>query len=194
MFRPRVQRIVELCDRLGVPRNLLVEVGAAHGMFCEEALATKAFGRIVAVEPGRALAQTCRGLGIETINLPVEQLQGITDANVVVSFETIEHLFSPRDFLAQCRKILAPGGLLVLSCPNYQGFDIQTLGPLSESLDAEHVNLFNPLSITLLLQACGFQVLECTTPGELDAELVRAQVLGGNCDLSDQPFLKTVLG
>jgi len=194
LFRPRVARIQQLCDRLHVPRKVLVEVGAAHGMFCEEALAAKAFDRVVAVEPGQALAGTCRSLSIETINLPVEQLQGLSSAaNVVVSFETIEHLFSPRDFLTKCHDILAPGGLLVLSCPNYEGFDIQVLGVTSESLDAEHINLFNPDAMDTMLKACGFEPLECSTPGELDAELVRTQVMDGRLDISAQPFLKTLL-
>ena len=194
LFRPRVERITRLCDQLGVARRVLVEVGAAHGMFCEEAMAAKAFDRVIAVEPGRALAQTCRGLGIETINCAVEELTGLSAAaDVVVSFETIEHLFSPRDFLTRCRDILAPRGLLVLSCPNYEGFDIQVLGTQSESLDAEHVNLFNPDAMGAMLGDCGFELLECSTPGELDAELVRTQVLDGRLDISAQPFLKAVL-
>jgi 2-polyprenyl-3-methyl-5-hydroxy-6-metoxy-1,4-benzoquinol methylase len=193
LFRPRVQRIVEVCDRLNIARRLLVEVGAAHGMFCEEALAAKAFDRVVAVEPGQALAETCRSLGIETINLPVEELQGLSGADVLVSFETVEHLFSPRDFLSKCRDVLAPAGLLVLSCPNYEGFDIQVLGTNSESLDAEHINLFNPDAMARMLKDCGFDLLECSTPGELDAELVRTQVLDGRLDITAQPFLKTLL-
>jgi SAM-dependent methyltransferase len=37
---------------------------------------------------------------------------------VVVSFETIEHVPSPAGFVRECRRVLAPGGLLVLSTPN----------------------------------------------------------------------------
>lgn len=193
LFRPRVQRIVDICQRLGIRQDTLVEVGAAHGMFCEEALAAKAFERVIAIEPGEALAGTCRSLGIETINLPVEQVDGLRNAQVVASFEVIEHLFSPRDFLSKCREILAPGGVLVLSCPNYEGFDIQVLGVASESLDAEHINLFNPVAMTRMIRDCGFSLLECSTPGELDAELVRTQILDGRLDISNHRFLKTVL-
>src|SRR5581483_11909615 len=38
--------------------------------------------------------------------------------DVVVSFETIEHIAAQERFLAELRRVLAPGGLLVLSCPN----------------------------------------------------------------------------
>ena len=44
----------------------------------------------------------------------------LADASVdtVVSFETIEHLSDPPRFLDECRRILAPGGKLVISTPN----------------------------------------------------------------------------
>jgi SAM-dependent methyltransferase len=193
LFRPRVQRIADLCARLGIATDLLIEVGAAHGMFCEEVKSAGIFNRVVAIEPGRALAETCRRVGIETFELPVERLMGVTAANVVASFETIEHLFSPRDFVTQCREILLEGGLLVMTCPNYEGFDIQTLGVMSESLDAEHINLFNPDSISRMLEECRFEVLELTTPGQLDAELVRTQILDGRFDISGREFLKLML-
>jgi len=88
---------------------------------------------------------------------------------------------------------VAPGGLLVLSCPNGLGFDIATLGADALAVDAEHVNLFNPESLAALVEACGFTVLEVSTPGRLDAEFVHEAALAGTCDLSASPFLKRVL-
>ena len=38
--------------------------------------------------------------------------------DVVVSFETIEHVKDPAKFLAECRRVLAPGGTFVISTPN----------------------------------------------------------------------------
>jgi SAM-dependent methyltransferase len=39
-------------------------------------------------------------------------------ADLVVSMETIEHIQDPAAFLRECRRVLAPGGLLVVSTPN----------------------------------------------------------------------------
>ncbi len=81
----------------------------------------------------------------------------------------------------------------MLSCPNGMGFDIVTLREVSLAVDAEHVNLFNPHSLSLLLESCGFEVLEASTPGRLDAEFVRDAVLEGKFDVSNNAFLQRVL-
>ncbi|MBD2150108.1 class I SAM-dependent methyltransferase [Pseudanabaena sp. FACHB-1277] len=38
--------------------------------------------------------------------------------DVIISFETIEHLQFPRDFLLELRRLLKPDGQLIISCPN----------------------------------------------------------------------------
>jgi SAM-dependent methyltransferase len=38
--------------------------------------------------------------------------------DAVVSLQVIEHLHSPQDFLAECARVLAPGGVLIISTPN----------------------------------------------------------------------------
>jgi hypothetical protein len=44
---------------------------------------------------------------------------------------------------------------------------------LSDSVDHEHLNLFTPKSLSLLLEKNGFCIEELTTPGELDVDIVR---------------------
>lgn len=196
MFAPRVDRLLELCDRLGPPTGSLLEVGAAFGTFCLEVASRKRFTRIVAIEPTPELAETCRARGLETIEQPFEVYAAQERGDrfgVVANFEVIEHLFSPRDFLVSVHHVLEPGGLLVLTCPNGRGFDIQTLGIVSESIDHEHLNYFSPRSLGALLESCGFEVVEAHTPGRLDAELVRKKALAGEFDLAAQHFLRRVL-
>jgi len=38
--------------------------------------------------------------------------------DVVVSFETIEHILQGSEFLRECHRVLKPGGLLIISTPN----------------------------------------------------------------------------
>lgn len=199
IFKPRVQRVLELCHKYSIPTNTLLEVGAGFGLFCEEMQKQGVFKKVVAVEPTPNLAQTCRNRGIETIEKPIEHIKrnevisGTEKIDVIANFEVIEHLFSPHQFLEKCADLLEPKGILILTCPNGLGFDIATLGELSSSIDTEHINLFNPQSLPLLLSRCGFVTIDVQTPGLLDAELVRNQVLEGAFNIDAQPFLKTLL-
>jgi 2-polyprenyl-3-methyl-5-hydroxy-6-metoxy-1,4-benzoquinol methylase len=194
IFRPRAERVVDICRLHGVATESLLEVGAGFGTFCEEARRLGLFRRIVAVEPTPDLARTCRERGLEVIERPVEQVELEGDGfDVIAGFELIEHLFSPGDFIRQCARLLRPGGLLILTCPNVKGFDVATLQAVSDTVDTEHLNYFHPASLSRLVAANGFDVLEVQTPGRLDAELVRKKAIEGVYDLSGQPFLRQVL-
>jgi len=194
IFRPRVDRLAEICRRHEVERDVLLEVGAGFGTFCEEIRRVNLFRRVIAVEPTPDLAETCHLKGLEVISKPIEKVDLDSGTiNVIVSFEVIEHLFDPQEFLESCARLLLPNGLLIITCPNVTGFDISILGAASDSVDAEHLNYFNPASLSQLVSACNFVVLEVLTPGKLDAELVRKKALKGEFDISKHPFLQTVL-
>jgi len=194
VHRPWLERIVGHCRALGVPTGSLIEVGPGFGTFAALAASSGTFHRVIAVEPTPQLAAACRARGVETVELRVEDAgDRLPPADVVVAFEVIEHLFDPARFVDMAGRLVRPGGLLVLSCPNGLGFDIRALGAESLAVDPEHVNLFNPASLARLVAAHGFRVESLTTPGRLDAEFVREAALDGRLDLSAQPFLERVL-
>lgn len=194
IFRPRAERLLNLCREHGVPGGILLEVGAGFGTFCEEITRLAFFDKVIAVEPTPALAESCRHRGLTVIEKPIEHVQlDASSVDLIASFEVIEHLFAPRQFLESCCKTLKPQGILVLSCPNGQGFEVATLGPASDTVDTEHLNYFNPNSLSGLVNSVGLDVVEVLTPGQLDAELVRTKAKDGVYDISLQPFLRRVL-
>ena len=194
IFMPRARRILEICQRHHVNMGTILEVGSGFGTFCQEIKRLEVFQHVIAVEPTPDLAQSCRNRGLEVIESPIEHVN-LDDRTIdlIVSFEVIEHLFKPSDFIQKCWSLLPTGGILVLTCPNVKGFDILTLQELSSAVDSEHLNYFHPHSLSLLLESKGFEVLEVQTPGQLDAELVRKSALAGELDLSRQQFLQHVL-
>ena len=195
IFVPRVNRLLDLCSKYKVETNTLLEIGPGFGTFCEEVNSRNIFERVVAVEPNKDLAETCRSKGFEVIEKPVEEMYLNNDDlfDIVANFEVLEHLFSPFEFLEAAVGCLKLGGLLMLTCPNGQGFDVETLGVHSDTVDHEHLNYFNPKSIKIAFERVGLEVLEISTPGLLDADLVRNKILSGDFDISNQPFLKKVL-
>lgn len=193
IFRPRAERVLDLCKKYSSGTRLLIDVGAGFGTFCEEAQKLGYFERVIAIEPSRGLARTCRHKGLNVIELPIEDVT-LEGADVVTGFEVAEHLFAPKNLIEGCARLLPAGGLLILTVPNIRGFDLLTLRELSDNVDGPgHLNYFHPESLGHLLTTHGFDVVEVLTPGKLDAELVRKKVVGGQFSLEDQGFLKQVL-
>jgi SAM-dependent methyltransferase len=192
IHKPWLDRIIGYAERLQVPRGTLLEVGAGFGTFAALAAASAFFDRVVVIEPTPTMAAACRARGVEVIEKRVEDAAGeFSNVSVSCAFEVIEHLFEPRRFVFALHRLLAPGGLLIISCPNGEGFDIATLGTRSLAIDSEHINLFNPDSLRRLVESAGFEVLIVHTPGRLDAEFVRDAALRGEVQLD--PFLQRVL-
>ena len=73
-------------------------------------------------------AETCahaaQRYGLNTLVGDAQQIP-LADASVdvVVSFETIEHISDPGRFLDECARVLAPGGTIVISTPNRAVYD-----------------------------------------------------------------------
>lgn len=194
IVKPRVQKILEICNKNNISTDCLLEIGAGFGTFSEEMQATNQFKKVIALEPNASSAESCRSRGLEVIENSIENVKSLPSRpNVVVLFEVLEHLFSPRDFILQVKKLIDSGSIMVITCPNYYGFDISTLGTISDNIDFEHVNLFNPDSIKILFELCGFKILESFTPGKLDADIVRNKIIAGDFDISHNLFLKNIL-
>ncbi|PIX11946.1 class I SAM-dependent methyltransferase [Candidatus Falkowbacteria bacterium CG_4_8_14_3_um_filter_36_11] len=193
IFAPRAKKVSALCDAYKAKKEILVDVGAGFGTFCEEIKKLGVFKEVIAVEPSRSLAETCCEKGIKVIVKPIEKAN-IKKASVITNFELIEHLFWPKDFLLGCARNLSRGGLIIITTPNIKGFDLLTLGKFSENISApNHLNYFNIDSLGYLLKQCGFKIIESLTPGKLDSELVRKKIINGSFNVSINSFLKYIL-
>ncbi len=177
IFIPRVNKVLDYCEKYGVKKEKLIEVGTGYGIFCEELVKTGAFSDIVGVEASDSLAETCTDKGYRLYNGLLEDLEITEKFNVAVAFEVLEHIFSPKIFLEKIYNLMNDNSLLMLTFPAWSGFDASILREYSSSIDHEHLNYFNEKSISQLLNSVGFEVLEISTPGELDVEIVRKTVL-----------------
>jgi SAM-dependent methyltransferase len=74
--------------------------------------------------------------------------------DVVVNFQVIEHLWDQPQFVAECRRVLRPGGLLLMSTPNRITFSPGRDTPVNPF----HTRELNARELTELLVDGGFAV------------------------------------
>ena len=128
-----------------------------------------------ALRRARALGLTVLRAGVAARSLPVAD----GAADVVIMSELIEHLVDPDGAVAEVRRVLRPGGSLLLSTPNLAAwynrgllaFGIQPI--FSEvslhgvfgrpgSVVAGHLRLFTRRALTEFLTASGFRCVTVT--------------------------------
>lgn len=176
IFRPRAEFV---CATLPQYREGVVgDIGAGFGLFLEELANIWPKAKLVAIEPSEEQATLCRNKGLEVQCAALEEVKGLKERfDLMTAFELFEHLFDPCRFLTSVHRLLKPGGYFLLTTLNGQGFDIQVLWEKSKSLSPpQHLNFFNPYSISLLLERCGFTVIDVSTPGELDWDIVEGMI------------------
>jgi 2-polyprenyl-3-methyl-5-hydroxy-6-metoxy-1,4-benzoquinol methylase len=104
--------------------------------------------------------------GLDILSTTLEDA-GLAAASreVVHASHLVEHLNDPRSFLAECRRVLAPEGLLVLATPNADGFQARLLRARWRSAIYDHLYLFSRRTLSALLADCGFDILRSITWG-----------------------------
>jgi 2-polyprenyl-3-methyl-5-hydroxy-6-metoxy-1,4-benzoquinol methylase len=176
MFKPRARLAAEWADRVDLDRfATLIDVGCGYGIFLEEVARLGRFKKTVGIEPAPNLASVCREKGFHIIEKPMETVsEGEVSADFATAFEVLEHLFDPSAFLEAVIRSLVPGGVVLFTTLTVTGFDIQVLWEHSKSVyPPHHINLFSVRGMQQLMERNGFGVMEITTPGELDVDIVR---------------------
>ena len=109
-------------------------------------------------DPALSAAARRRGLDIDEGDV-LDVISGHADARwgAVTAFHLFEHLPPTRllQLLAQVRRVLRPGGLLLAECPNPHTLRV---GASEFWRDPTHLRPLPPETLTLLVQVSGFQV------------------------------------
>ena len=161
----RLDRIALLLERKPGDVRLL-DVGCSRGQFVDAAM--KLGFRAEGVEPAPAIAAAAREQGLKVHTGLLEE-QHFPDASfaAVTLFEVIEHLKEPASLLTECRRILEPGGVLVLTTGNAASWTARAMKGRWDyyhiATDAGHISFFNPGSLRRLAARCGYAVERIAT-------------------------------
>ena len=145
----------------GAGRRLL-DVGCATGAFLT--VAREAGWRVSGLEIGRASRDYASGtLGLDVQRRSIYEFEPPAAAYDAVAFlEVIEHLERPVEALRRIHRMLSPGGLLLLTTPNYDSLYRRLFGARwwVVNCEDEHIVLFNRDSLAGMLRDAGFEPLE----------------------------------
>jgi SAM-dependent methyltransferase len=195
IFRPRVQRLAELCAAKGGTVDRLIEIGSGYGIFLEEWRNRFAETQLLAVEPSRHLAAECRKKGFEVIEAVAEHVGGYDGyADLVVCFEVLEHVHGPLAFIKTLARFVRPGGYVFISSLCADGFDIQMLWDRSNSIfPPHHINFLSVSGFRRLFDRAGLEDVDISTPGQLDVDIVRNAATNDGSVLSEHRFIRALL-
>ncbi len=111
----------------------------------------------------------------------------------VSAFEKLEHEHDPAALLQRMADLLAQGGLVFFTTRTASGFDLQVLGEKAPYIFVpEHLNLMTVEGLTALVARAGLELIELSTPGQLDVQLVQ-QACAADDSIVLPPFLEYLL-
>ncbi|MCQ9207311.1 MAG: class I SAM-dependent methyltransferase [Omnitrophica bacterium] len=176
IFVPRAAYVSEMI-RLN-ENSVIGDIGAGFGIFLEELRKVLPGNDYVAIEPSGEMADICAQKKLRVVRGFLEELEGMDGTfDLLTTFELIEHLCDPESFLKKVYSLLKPGGSFYLTTLNGLGFDILLLWEKSKSTEPpHHLNFFNTASIRRLLKKLGFEIVEVSTPGRLDWDIVEGMI------------------
>jgi SAM-dependent methyltransferase len=131
--------------------DTVVDFGCGAGAL----LATLQIGERIGVEPNPPAREAGEARGVRVVASTRELEDAIAD--VVISNHALEHTLAPLDELRELRRVLKPGGRLVLWLPID---DWRAQRRPGEDVN-HHLYTWTPLLLRNLLDEAGFEVREC---------------------------------
>ncbi len=165
-FRGPIERLVRLVGRRHItflsqglaPRARVLDVGCGRGVLLG-ALADQGF-RVDGVELSKEAAQGADPRAeIRIVPDLAEAKYPEASFDQVIIWHVLEHLADPRNTLEECRRMLRPGGRLIVAVPNFSSIQARWGGPDWFHLDApRHLYHFPLPALRRLIDRCGFEL------------------------------------
>ena len=175
-FPKYIDAIVDSLKLHGVSgSDLVIEVGSNDGGFLDR-LASAGFSNLLGIEPSLACAGLSLAKGHKVITkhwdaeTAASVLQEHGAARAVICRHTLEHVPRPLEFLQAIRSVLAPDGIAFIEVPDARPITHDLRG---HELWDEHLHIFTPANLQLIMRRAGFSVVRCNAwPERSDINLL----------------------
>ena len=197
LIRPRARLIQQLIESLAIDRNRITDIGAGSGLLLDALREVMPESQFAAVEPNPPFVKHLKSQNYLVFNGLVSEAARDGDwqdtADLVMAFNVCEHVQSPVEFVRDMVAVAKPGGTIMFTGVNGNGFDILTLGANANAIcPPQHLNFLSCQGVALLLERCGLEKISVTTPGVLDVDVVKNMLKDKPQSIQD-PFLRHVL-
>jgi SAM-dependent methyltransferase len=139
----------------------LLDVGCAAGTFL---LGMRQQGgwEVEGVEPSVGTAELARRHDLKVFTGTLEEAHYPADSfDAVTMWDVLEHVHDPAGTIREIRRILKPGGVLLVRVPNLGSWDARLFGNTWAGLDApRHLFVFTPSVLRRMLEEGGLPVIE----------------------------------
>jgi 2-polyprenyl-3-methyl-5-hydroxy-6-metoxy-1,4-benzoquinol methylase len=104
-------------------RAKILEIGCGAGYFLKEAHEKRGV-TAVGIDLNEAVVQRTQRQGLQTYCMDIEKAASLwpDQFDAVCSFQVLEHVKNPKDFLLKAVELIRPGGKLILGTPNADSF------------------------------------------------------------------------
>jgi len=149
---------LSLIERLRPMKGRLLDIGTGGGAFL--GVAYRNGWEVAGCEPNRWLAEWGSGhYGIDIqagtifdMDLPDDEF------DVITLWDVLEHTPNPRNVLDECKRVLKPGGLMIINYPDIESLVARLMGRRWVFLLSVHLYYFTPDTIEKMLIEVGFKV------------------------------------
>ncbi len=161
VYAPKLEWIQDTLRLQGLKQPSLLEAATPHSTFTQLLEDSRRFSRVVTVDEMALAAGRAEG---ETVQ-------------VAVLLESLDRVDDPAALVKAVAGRLSGGGLLFVTALVSSGFDIAVLGLSNLYVyPPDRTNCFSLKGLSQLLTDAGFSLVEVSTPGVLDVEIVRAHL------------------
>ncbi|MDD5633662.1 MAG: class I SAM-dependent methyltransferase [Candidatus Omnitrophica bacterium] len=167
------EKRIKLAAKYSNKESTVLDLGCGDGTIAH-ALSSKVryVDAIDVSEEAIKLAQRTNNVdNIHYVCAPMENYMKDKAYDLILMYESMEHIFNPEYMLSKIYNLLKPGGKLILSTPNSRRFDIYLFRLLgyfkrkqySYEVYEDHVREYSYGQIKRMLEAKGFRIV--TTEG-----------------------------
>ena len=143
--------------------SIVADIGCGCGAFLDYIHGVAK--TIIAIEPSEIYRKAMNEKGFMTYAYAEDAVNDYSGAvDVVTSFDVIEHVEKPKEFLTDTKNLLRKGGCAIIGTPTQAPVMRELLGPVYEKqqlFSTQHLWVFDEKNLTYMAQELGFSEVKC---------------------------------